>query len=234
MSFSKMISIVLASAFLAQAKPVQARPLAKPQNTSVLIRKSKSRQPLQARPVISTHSYVVLNQNTAFLTSTLRKSKKKAWRGRGYRIYYLKRQKNQLYYATKNKLWLPAKLTHGTVWYQENNNTVVLATNKKGQLSYSFYDLTSQVKNLVVRHNAYVYRSNGQVQRNQNGTVTVLKKGRRLRGYYMSKVNGQNFYITNNGWVKAKNVAVVKEKSRVNRGQKSSQRRAGLFSGQKR
>lgn len=212
MKVSKIMIIALAGLSFLITAPVQARPVARPKavkTTAGSLRKTK------ASKTISDHSYIVLNQSTTLLNNNLQKTKKKAKKGRGYRIYRFESSKNQVYYGLKNNLWLPAKLTHGTVWYQENNNTVVLTTNKKGRLSYSFYDATSQIKNLVVTHNAYVYTSSGLIQRGKYGTVTLLKKGRKLRGYYTSKLNGQNFYITNYGWIKAKNVTVYRGRSKA-------------------
>lgn len=212
MKLGKMIVIALAGLSFLAATPVKARPIARPKQVK---RQSKALKKAKTSPTISDHSYIVLNQATTLLNNNLQKTKKKAKKGQGYRIYRFENNKNQIYYALKNNLWLPAKSTHGTVWYRENNSIVVLTTNKKGQLSYSFYDAASQIKNLVVTHNAYVYTSRGLIQRNKYGTITLLKKGRKLRGYYISKLNGQNFYITDHGWVKTKNVTADKGQSKV-------------------
>lgn len=156
----------------------------------------------------ATKSYVVLNKNTNFLNQKNQKSKKTAAQGKGYRIYYLKTVASQLYYGTKQKMWLPAKMTHGTVWYSENStNMMVLTTSKKGRLSYSLYEI-AQKQPLVVIHNAYVYNNQGLLAKNKNNALTVLKKGQKLVAYTTSQVNGNKFYVTNRGWIKVRNAQV--------------------------
>lgn len=168
---------------------------------------SKTTIPSSWIKTISKKSYVITNKNTTFLTSKNRKTKTKAKKGKGYRIYYLRFGK-RIYYATKAKKWLPASATHGTVWYKSGNDTMVLTSNKKGRVSYTVYD-PAQIIPLTVKHNAYVYNSHGLLNK---GTVKLIRKGTRVKGYSRRKVRGTTFYITNKGWLKAANLTKTKKR----------------------
>lgn len=155
-------------------------------------------------------SYVVLNRKTAFLNNQGKKTKKYAIKGRGYRIYYLKTKGKQIYYQTKNKLWLPAENTHGTVWYAENSsNTMIVTTNKKGQISYSLYSSVQSTKEVTLKRNSYVYTNQGLLKKDKHNAITLLKKGQKLKCYSYIYVHGTRYCVTNQGWVKAANVSAA-------------------------
>ena len=157
---------------------------------------------------VSKNSYVVLKKNTYFLTSKNKKTKTLAKKGKGYRIYYLRYGK-KIYYATKNKQWLPISAVYGTVWYKAVGGSMMVLTTKKTKstVTYTTYDPVATTS-LVLKRNSYVYNSRGYLNK---GTVKVLKKGTRLKGYSIQKVNGTSFYVTNKCWIKAKNVSKTKK-----------------------
>lgn len=155
---------------------------------------------------IASKSYVVLNQKTNFYTQKGKKSKKKARRGQGFRVYRV-RAKKHTFYQVKNHLWLLARATHGTVWYQQGkNNMMVLSTDGHGRLTYSLADLLKPSKSFVLQHNAYLYNNRGLPEQNKKGNVLWLPKGEKVSAYYQSKIAGQKFWLTDQGWLKAKNL----------------------------
>lgn len=155
-------------------------------------------------------SYVVLNKKTAFLNNQGKKTKKYTAKGRGYRIYSLKTLGKQIYYRTKSKLWLPAETTHGTVWYDENSsNTMIVTTNKKGQISYSLYSSAQSTKEVILKRNSYVYTNQGLLKKDKHNAITLLKKGQKLKCYSYIYVHGTRYCVTDQGWVKANNVTAV-------------------------
>lgn len=153
-------------------------------------------------------SYVVLNINSTFLNNQGKKTKKIAKKGQGYRIYYLKTKKNEIYYRTKNKLWLSARATHGTVWYTENSsNTMIITTNKKGQLAYTLYSSPQIAQRVILKRNSYVYTNQGILKKDKHNAITLLKKGQRLKSYSYIYVHGVKYCVTDHGWIKAANVS---------------------------
>lgn len=214
----KVIILLLALITLPLAsKPVQAKKTSKIKTVQVKKKtakktskkkssKSKKTASIKIIKTISSKSYVVLNKKTNFLTLQNKRTKSVARKGQGYRVYYLRFGK-QAYYGTKNKKWLPASATYGTVWYGPRSNQMILSTSKKGKLSYSIYDPAATVS-LTVKHNSYVYNDRGMLN---HGTIKVVKKGSRVKGYSLHKINGINFYLTNKGWLKAANLAKTKK-----------------------
>lgn len=155
---------------------------------------------------ITGKSYVVLNQKTHFYNRHGKKSKKIARKGAGFRIYQVQTKK-QIFYETKNHLWLPAKATHGTVWYQESNKQpMILTTNRKGRLVYLLYEPVTRGAKMIVKHNAYVYDRRGLLQRNKKGNVLLLLKGQEVTAYDKERIGRQTFYVTDHGWLKANNL----------------------------
>ena len=151
-------------------------------------------------------SYVVVNKNTNFINGQNKNTKSIAKKGKGYRIYYVRYSGSKIFYGVSKNKWLPASVTHGTVWYKEdNNNTMILSTNKKGQLSYQLYEAVNII-DLILKRNSYVYDDQGMLERNKDNSIIVLKKGKKLKGYSVRNVNGKKFYITNHGWIKFNNV----------------------------
>lgn len=164
------------------------------------------RKSVKALTTYSKLSYVILNKNTYFVNDQNKKTKSLAKKGKGYRIYYVRYSGSKIFYGISKKKWLPASSTRGTVWYKEdNNNTMILSTNKKGVLSYQLHEAVNVV-NLILKRNSYVYDDQGLLERNKNNGITVLKKGKKLKGYSIRTVNGKKFYITNYGWIKFNNV----------------------------
>lgn len=156
-------------------------------------------------------SKVTLNHNAHFYNSKGKKQKKTAKKNKSYTIYQIRTIDTTTYYKTKNNLWLKANDVRGSVQYQENEYSVMtLTTDKKGKLSYAVTLPDPSIKNLVVTHNSYVYDNNGQLQLGKKGTITLLKKGKKIKGYSIRKVHGKKFYITNYGWIKYKNLTEVK------------------------
>lgn len=156
-------------------------------------------------------SKVTLNHKAHFYDSNGKKQKKTAKKNKSYTIYQIRTIDADTYYKTKNNLWLKSSDVRGSVQYQENEYSVMtLKTNKKGKLSYTITLPDPSIKDLVVKHNSYVYDNNGLLQLGKNSTVTLLKKGKKLKGYGVRKVHGKKFYITNYGWIKYKNLAKVK------------------------
>ena len=186
-------------------------------NSQTQINKSKTKviepedEEEQLSNTIISKSSVRLNKNASFYDSFGKKSKKIAKKNSLYKIYQIKTLNNQTYYKTKSDLWLLAKSTNGEVWYKQSpNNTMILTTDKKGNLSYSIYNPAPTVTNLITKHNAYVYDNTGQLNRTKYGTITLIKKGTILKGYSIKRVAGKKFYITNRGWIKYNNLEKVK------------------------
>lgn len=182
-------------------KTVAAKTTKKSQNT-----KTTKKAATNIITTSSKTSYVFLNKDTNFVTINNKKIKSVAKKGSGYRIYYARYSGSIIYYGTKTKKWLPSSSTRGTVWYKEdNNNMMILSTNKKGALSYQLYNLVNVIA-LKTKRNSYVYNDQGQLNK---GTVTVIKKGTRITGYEQKTINGTSFYITDQGWIKANNLIQV-------------------------
>lgn len=182
-------------------KTVAAKTTKKSQNT-----KTTKKAATNIITTFPNNSYVVLNKNTNFVTLSNKKTKSVAKKGSGYRIYYARYSGSIIYYGTKTKKWLPSSSTRGTVWYKEdNNNMMILSTDKKGVLSYQLYNPVNAIA-LKTKRNSYVYNDQGQLNQ---GTVTVIKKGTKLTGYDQKTVNGIKFYITDQGWIKANNLTQV-------------------------
>lgn len=156
-------------------------------------------------------SKVTLNHKAHFYNSKGKKQKKTTKKNKSYTIYQIRTIDNDTYYKTKSNLWLKSSDVRGSVQYQENEYSMMtLTTNKKGKLSYKITLPDPSIKDLVVKHNSYVYDNNGQLQLGKNSTVTLLKKGKKIKGYSVREVHGKKFYITNYGWIKYKNLAEVK------------------------
>lgn len=186
-------------------------------NSKIQINKSKTKviEPEEEKEQLSntivSKSSVHVNKNTPFYDSFGKKTKKIAKKNAFYKIYQIKTLNNHTYYKTNSDLWLLAKSTNGEVWYKQvSNTTMILTTDKKGNLSYSVYDPAPTVTNLITKHNAYVYDNRGQLSRTKYGTITLVKKGTVLKGYSIKRVAGKKFYITNLGWIKYNNLEKVK------------------------
>ncbi|MDE7056789.1 MAG: SLAP domain-containing protein, partial [Lactobacillus sp.] len=165
----------------------------------------------QLSNTIVSKSSVRLNKNAPFYDSFGKELKKTAKKNTLYKIYQIKTLNNHTYYKTKSDLWLLAKSTSGEVWYnQASNNTMILTTDKKGNLFYSVYNPAPTVTSLITKHNAYVYNNAGQLRSTKYGTITLIKKGTVLKGYSIKRVAGKKFYITNHGWIKYNNLEKVK------------------------
>lgn len=156
-------------------------------------------------------SKVTLNHKAHFYNSAGKKQKKTAKKNKSYTIYQIRTIDNDTYYKTKSNLWLKSTDVRGKVQYQENEYSMMtLTTNKKGKLSYAVTLPDPSIKTLVVKHNSYVYDNNGLLQLGKKNTVTLIKKGKKVKGYGVRKVRGKKFYITNYGWLKYKNLTEVK------------------------
>ena len=171
---------------------------------------SKNKIPSNWITTNSKNSYVVLNKTTHFLTSKNKSTKKTIKKHQGLRIYYLRYGDNEkVYYAGKDKRWIPSSSTYGTVWYNQNDGSqMILSTNKKGKLSYQVYAPYRRIK-LVLKKNAYIYNSRGLLEK---GTVKMLKKGKKLTAYSVQKIGKIKYYVTNYGWINTHNAKVIKNK----------------------
>lgn len=217
MKLNKKLILLIASLEMiaSNANPVLANNIKKAKTTVTqnTITKSKTQKQVKndrkSTKVLTTYSklsYIVLNKNTHFVNDQNKKTKSLAKKGKGYRIFYVRYKGSKIFYGISKKKWLPASSTRGTVWYKEdNNNTMILSTNKKGTLSYQLHEAVNVV-NLVLKRNSYVYDDQGLLERNKNNGIIVLKKGKKLKGYSIRTVNGKKFYITNYGWIKFNNV----------------------------
>lgn len=207
----ELVMVLLPFALLMLAQPVDAdtTKTAKTTNSKTVSKSTKTKSKKDSVKIITTdqkNSYVILNKNTYFVDSNNKKTKSLAKKESGYRIYYARYSGSIIYYGTKSKKWLPSSSVRGTVWYREdNNNMMILSTDSKGVLSYQLYNPVNAVQ-LRVKRNSYVYNDQGLLNK---GTVITLNKGQKVTGYALKTVNGTQFYITDQGWVKAKNLEKI-------------------------
>lgn len=211
MKYQKLVTLIGALVGITVfSLPVQAATKPTANKSAVQKKTTKTKVNLSAIKTNSKLSYIILNRNSYYYNNENKRTKSRLKKNHGYRIYYVRHSGERTFYGTKTKKWILSSATRGTVWYQEDdNNTMILTTNKKGKLSYTLYD-PAQVTPLILKRNSYIYNDQGILQLEKGGTVTTLKKGRKVKGYSLQKVNGQKFYITDQGWIKANNVAVYK------------------------
>lgn len=205
-----LLALVLLTPLFSQT--VMAKPASPVQVGQHKAKKTVKKRTTSAKQeIIATYSkisYVVMNKKAYLVNSNNQKTKHLAQKKRGYRIYYVRYSGSKIYYGLKNKEWLLATNTRGTVWYKEDNfNTMVLTTNKKGQLSYQLYSPVN-TKQVVLTRNSYVYNDQGLLDK---GTVVTLKKGTKITVYQTRTINDTKFYISNQGWIKARNTMIPKQ-----------------------
>lgn len=66
-----------------------------------------------------------------------------------------------------------------------------LITDKKGNLSYSIDNSNPVIKEMITKHNAYIYDNNGQLDLSKKGTVFLIKKGKKVKAYAIRKIRNK-------------------------------------------
>ena len=187
----------------------------KVKNSTKIVKKGKiildEEQPNQLLDAIVKSSKVTLNHRANFYDSNGKKDNKTAKKNKTYTIYQIRTINNDTFYKTKNNLWLKSDDVRGTVKYQENEfSAISLITNKKGKLTYLIDNSNPVIKEMIVKYNSYVYDNSGQLDLSKKGTVTLIKKGKKVKSYGVRKVGNKKFYITDSGWIKYKNLEEIK------------------------
>lgn len=145
-------------------------------------------EPNQLLNTIVNSSKVSLNHKANFYNSEGKKQKKIAKKNKSYTIYQIRTIDKNTFYKTKNNLWLKSDDVRGTVQYQENEFSIMnLTTDKKGNLSYSIDNSNPVIKEMITKHNAYIYDNNGQLDLSKKGTVSLIKKVKKLKLMLLEK-----------------------------------------------